>query len=165
MRHEVCRQDVDVVLVCFYIRIVLRYNCESLIPEGHSEYDTVRLGGGCDVFLARARQFEGIRDNAVASSTGENSLLNCHLSIRIAMQAAPHFRIFSLTVFPDDDEINVAGPPAGERCYDPIQQPYGAAINVLPKTAPDRDEQSPKRNVVRNTGVSNRSQVDRVEWL
>src|SRR5437764_9348278 len=110
MGHEVCGKNVYVILVRFNVRIILGYGRESLIPEGHGEHNTVRFRRRRDMFLARARQLERIRNNAVTSSSSKNSFLDGHLSIRLAMQTPTNFRVFSFAVLPDDDEINVTEP-------------------------------------------------------
>src|SRR5260370_11114022 len=62
-----------------------------------------------------------------------------------------------------DAEINLAGFPILQRCFDSFKETTRPQIYVLPKTAADGDQESPKRDVIRNAGMANGAEEDSVK--
>ena len=82
MAHEVSGEDIDVILVCAYIRILRRHLMETFIPEGHGVDDAVRFCGRGQMLLSLPSQIEGVPEDSVHSTAGKNCLLNGHLVVR-----------------------------------------------------------------------------------
>src|SRR5207245_6668657 len=93
----------------------------------------------------------------------KNSLLDSHLFIRSFVETAADIRIFAFVIFPDDAEINLARLPILQRSLDSLEKTHGAQVHVLAHPAPDGDQKPPKRDVVRNAGMSGGAQEDRGE--
>src|SRR5215831_7384876 len=149
MGHEMRAQDVNQELVGLHIRILLGDHHKSLVPKRHGEDDAVRLSGRRNVLLSAAREFKSIFHNAIATATREDIFLDCHLEIAVLVQAATNLRVFAFIVLANDDEVDLARPPIAERSCHAVKKSEGANVYVLLEPATYRNQQAPKRNVIR----------------
>src|SRR5258707_5261984 len=117
MAHEVSGEDIDVILVCAYIRILLGHLAETLIPERHGVDDAVRFCGRGQMLLSLPGQIEGVPEDSVHPAACENCLLNGQLVVRSLIETPAYIRIFALVVFANDTEINLPGLPMFKLCF------------------------------------------------
>ena len=115
------------------------------------------------MLLSGAGQFEGVGHDAIARTAGKDILLDHHLKFCVAIEASTCFGVLALTVFPNDDEVDVSGVAAAEWAGYSFQQARGAAVHILVESAADRDQEAPQRSVVGYSGIADRSQIDGVE--
>src|ERR1700722_13684732 len=110
-----------------------------------------------------ASQFECEAHHPIHASAREDGLLNGHLVFGAFIQAAADAGIFALIVFANDGEINLAWFPILERRFYAFEKPHRTKIGVLPERAANRNQQSPKRNVIGNARVTNGAQENCVK--
>src|SRR5882762_105307 len=115
------------------------------------------------MLVSLARQFESKFHHAVNATPRENRLLHRHLFFRAFVKAPADVRIFSFVVLTDDAEINLTGFPILQRSFNSFKKTHRPQIYVLPETSAYGDQQSPKRNVIRNAGMANGAEEDSVE--
>ena len=141
----------------------LAHQREAFVPVRHGEGDAVRLGGRCQVLLRpRARQFEGVFQDAVHAVAGEHALLADELALG-ALEHAPADRgVLALGVLAHHIEVDVGLGAAGERRAHAGHQLARAQVHVLVEAAADRDQQAPQRDMVRHVGPAHRAEQDRV---
>ena len=99
--------------------------------------------------VARHGQVEGVFEDAVDALAGEHGLLDHRFLLRARVDRTAHFGVFALDILAHHVEIDVAGLVAMHRRGDAGQQPHGTQIDVLVEIAPDRDQQSPERHMIR----------------
>src|SRR5262249_36744874 len=161
--HEMRGQDVDVILLDSHVGIVLGHGAHTLVPERHRVNDAVRLRGRSQLAAwPRAGKFEGVAQDAIDAAAREDALLHRQLVLGAGIEAAADLRIFALVVLAHDQEIDVAGPAAGERARYALEQTHGPQIDVLLEAPADRDQQAPEGDVVRNARPANRAEKNGV---
>src|SRR4029453_11119658 len=72
-------------------------------------------------------------------------------------------RVLALVVLAHDHHVDVRRPTAGERRPGPLQKAHRSEIDVLMEAAPDRDQETPERDVVRDTRKSHGPEENRLE--
>src|SRR5208283_1771595 len=113
--------------------------------------------------LAGSRQIESVAHDAIAPAPGKHCFLKRHLGICIEVETPAYFRVFALIVFTDNAEIDFSRREPFHWRMNTAQQPHWTKVYILLKRSADRDQQSPQRNMIRNTGISHRTEVDRIE--
>src|SRR5699024_11225667 len=97
------------------------------------------------------------------SLAGKDAFLNDRFFVRAFMFGTATGGVFSFGVFAYDDDVYfVRGTVCQGRPY-AGHQPYGPDVGILMKFAADGDEQTPKRNVVRDARITNGAQKDGIE--
>lgn len=73
------------------------------------------------------------------------------------------FHVLALGVLPDDDEVDVAGEPAGQGAADAGHEPTGAQVHVLVEDPTELQEAAPERDMVGyDLRPAHRAEVDGV---
>src|ERR1700682_4915798 len=116
------------------------------------------------MLLALARHFESKLQHTIHPAASENRLLNGNFVIGSLIKTDTNVRILPFIVFAHDGEINFPGLPILQRRIDTLKKPYRPQIHVLPERAADRDQQSPKGNVIGHVWIADRSEKDGVKW-
>src|SRR5262245_22908343 len=132
----------------------------DLIPERHRVDDAVGLGGRDEPTTASLRHAGCVARDAFDAGTRENGLLHSHLPRRSLAESTSYFRIFALDVLAYNDDVEPL--ETGHRTFDARQKPHRAQVDVLIERAPDRDEQTPERDIVGNLGSTDRTEQERV---
>ena len=141
VKHEVSREDVDVVLGGLNPRVPSPRRTKPLIPEGHRVHDPVRLGGRGHVPpWSRVCQTEGVFHDSVHPPTCEHGLLHHRFSLGSGVDPTAYLRILSLDVLSDHDEIDVCFSSTFERRLDALQQLDGPDIRVLIQLSSEWDQ-------------------------
>ena len=160
---EMGGEDVDVVLRRFDIRIVRRHFLEALVPVRHRDGNAVGLGRRSHVFACpRRRQFEGVFQNPVDATAGEDGLLHAHFVLGPAVKPSADRRILTLVIFAHHPEVDVARLAPHQRRRHARHQSHRPHIGVELELAADRDQQSPQRDVIGNGRESDGAKVDGV---
>ncbi len=108
-------------------------------------------------------QFEGVAQNAVDARPRHHGFLHDHFAIRAGEHAAADRRVLAFGVFADDEEVDVARLPAGERAGHPRQQANRSQIDVLIELPAHQQQRAPQRNMVRHDGrPADRAEENRV---
>src|SRR5579872_4805094 len=110
-----------------------------------------------------AGQFEGISDDAIAGPACEYALLHRHIELGIPIEPPSHLRVFSFTVFTDDNEVDVSGLATAEGAGDSLQQTGRAPVYILFEPTANGNQQPPERNVVGHSGITHRSQANGIK--
>src|SRR5262249_48653310 len=163
MANEVRGENIDVILVGSHVGIFRGELLEALIPERHSENDAVRLGRRRKVLLALAGQFKRVTKHTSDATAREHGLLDHGFFRGPLIDAPADVRVFSLHVFPDDLETDVAGFPVFQWGFNALEQPDRAEIYILLKAAANRDQQTPQREVIGNVRMADRAEKDGIE--
>src|SRR4051794_29425972 len=104
---------------------------------------------------------ERIAKDPVYSLAGKHALLNRALGLRTLVLDAADCRILALGVLTNDEHVDVFGGSACERTANARHEFHRPHIGVLVEFSSDRDQQPPKRNVVRNSRISDSPEIDR----
>ena len=116
------------------------------------------------MLLSAPRQIEGETKYAVHSCSGEDCLLNYCFLFCSFIDPATDVGVFSLIIFADDGEVDVGGFPVFEWGFDSFEQPDRPQVDVLLKGAANRNQHSPKRDMIRHVGASDCPKIYRVKF-
>src|SRR3546814_8886874 len=131
-------QGVDVVLVPPDVGKALRHLLDPAVPIGHGDRDAVRLCGRGQVLRpAAGRELEGEAEDAVDADAAHHRLLDDDLALRAREHRAADRGVLALGVLAHDEEVDVAGPAAGQRRGYARHQPHRPEIDVLAEFAPE----------------------------
>jgi hypothetical protein len=70
--------------------------------------------------------------------------------IRTLEHPAADRRVLAFRILADDEEIDVAGTPVGQRARDAGHQPHRTKVDVLIELAPEQQQRAPERDVIRD---------------
>src|SRR5882762_2535147 len=115
------------------------------------------------MLVSLAGQLERESQDAVYPASCENCLLNRHLLACSLVETPANVGIFAFVVLPNDAEINLTRLPVLQRSFNALEKAHGPQIDVLSETPADGDQQSPKRDVIRNAWVSHGAEEDSVK--
>src|SRR5262249_58623528 len=104
---------------------------------------------------------EGVAHDAVAALAREDRLLHGELLRRAAVEPSADLGVLAFVVLTHDQHVDVGRAAAGERRFDTLEQADGPEGHILIKSAPDRNQETPQRDVVRHSGESHRAEKAR----
>ena len=161
--HEMGGQDVDVILVGAHGRIARRHRFHAFVPVRHRDRDAVRLGRrGQMLFRPAVSQLVRVAQHAIDAASREDRLLDDDFVVGALVEAAADDEyspsVFSRTI---EKSMSPGARPASGEVMPGIKR-TGRKFDVLLKAPPDRDQQSPERNVIGNARKPDRAQKDRI---
>src|ERR1700751_271547 len=106
MLDEMCGENINVELVGVDIREFGADGGEAFVPKGHRVDDAVGFRSRSDVLAARARELEGVTQDAVAAVARENRFLQRKFFAGAMENATAHFGVFAFRILADDAEID-----------------------------------------------------------
>src|SRR6202790_2889967 len=163
MTDKMSRQNIDVILIGANVRKLLADDAEPFVPERHGVNDAIGFCGGGHVRFAFPCQLECESQYSIHPATGEVGLLHGHLLIRVSKDSAAHIGVLAFIVYANDAKIDLPRLNFSERRFNPLQQTPRAQIRILLKTAPDRNQKSPQRNVIGDPRIADRAEKNGVE--
>src|SRR5690242_1393057 len=163
MADEVCRQNVDVILIGANVGIAGAHRAKTFVPKRHGVDDAVGLGGRSQMFISLARQGKSVAQNAVDAAPRENGLLHGGLFVGAFVDAAANVGILAFVVLANDGEVDLSRLPVFQGTLDAFQQANRPQIHVLLESAADGNQESPEREVIGNVGMPDRAEEDGVE--
>ncbi|KAG0921558.1 hypothetical protein G6F32_015048 [Rhizopus arrhizus] len=92
--------------------------------------------------------FERVAHDAVGAVAREDGFLDEDFAVGVGEPAAAKNGVFAFGVLPHDEEIDVAGAPAGQRAGHAVEQPDMAQVDVLVEFAPELQQRPPQRDMV-----------------
>src|ERR1700716_1503996 len=95
-----------------------------------------------------ASQFESETQHAIHTASREYGLLYRDLVVGAFVEPSADVRVFPLIVLANNGEIDLTGLPVLQWRFDPVEQPHGTKIDVLPESSPDGNQKSPKRDII-----------------
>src|SRR5579875_2237736 len=156
-------QNIDVVLRSAHIGKFSRNRGKPFVPKGHGEHDAVRFGRRSEV-LARARtcQAKRVAQYAIYPMTGENALLADQFPLRALEHTPADIGVFPFGVLAHDVKIDLLRAAVGKRRTHSGQKPARTEIDILVKSATDRNQKPPEGDMIGNPRPAHRAEEDRV---
>src|SRR5207248_3094460 len=103
--------------------------------------------------------------DALDAAAGENADLLRDLVGRADVEPAADAAVLPFRVLAHADHVDVRGRPSGEWRADAGHQPHRPQVHVLIEPLPDRENELPDSDVVRDRLIADRAEIDRVELL
>ena len=88
--------------------------------------------------------------NSINSATGEYGLLSDDFVLRAIVNAPADRGVLAFIIFANDEKIDVTSFTVSQRRFYPWHEPYRSQVCILLKMSADRDQKSPKRNMIGN---------------
>ena len=108
-------------------------------------------------------QITGVSDDPVNPGAGKDRLLDDALAFALLKKSPAGVGVFPFGVLPHHDEINILRAALSQRRADSLQKPDRAKVDILVETAPDRQQQSPERDVIGHRRIAHRPEQDGVK--
>jgi hypothetical protein len=128
----------------------------DLIPERHGVDDAVGLGRRDELPLPSGGLFDGVPGDALDAAAGEHGFLDSGFVGLPAEHAAADLRVLAFDVLADDDDVELGD--ISEWGCDAWQDLDRTQVDVLVELPADRDQQTPKGDVVGNVGGADRAE-------
>ena len=90
MTHKVSREDVDVILVRANVGVLCPEGMKAIVQKGHGMNDAVGFGGGGQMLLSFASQFESETEHAIYAAPREHRLLDGYLVFGAFIEASAY---------------------------------------------------------------------------
>ena len=147
----------------FHVGIFLPHLPKDLVPEDHGIIKGIALADAGEAAVFLFGQFIGIAHDALCSKAGEDSVLNDRFPRRARIEPSPGTSVLSFAVFPDKDHVNIFFRNSHQRARRPLKEFDRAQVDILIKIVTDAQEKVTEGNMIRNTGIAHRTQIDGIK--
>src|SRR6266566_5073140 len=146
---KTCAQRVDKLLLVCYVRVLCRHLPEDFIPEDHIVLHAVGLGGAGDLFAAILPGIlERVAHDPLRTLAGKDSRLDRHFVLCPLVDAASSSGILALGILTNAHDIDILWTLIDQWTVHPWQQAHWPQVDILVKSLPHRQQQTPQRDVV-----------------
>ncbi|SBL37239.1 Uncharacterised protein [Klebsiella oxytoca] len=165
LQHETGAQNINMLLIPFHLRVLLRHRFDALVPEGHADGEAVRFGRrGQGSARAALRQLKSVAQDAVNAAAGKHRLLNHHFMFGSRIHMAAKSGILPFGVFTNHVEIDIAGLFTRQRAGDAGEQAHRTQVDVLVEFAAELQQRAPEGDMIRDDiRPADRAEIDRIK--
>src|SRR5262249_44605989 len=100
--------------------------------------------------------------DSIDAAPGEYGLLSNDFVLGAIVNAPADRGVFAFIIFANDQKIDVTSFTVSQRRFYPWHEPYRSQVCVLLKMSANRDQEPPKRNMIRNGRKADCSQENRI---